>query len=300
MAKVCKISDECSLPSLRGNALECMTASTSTAIKTTIFAIASSTLQSCCHHGGCAEFDALEQECCGHVLCNRMTEKCDWPPFFRFGSCKPIGTIATTTTTIIVTATTTTTVIPTTSPQLFKSDGIDIQERCYDESVWVSTASTGPHTGSTSFRSMFKKLFNYISGENDQKKKVPMTAPVLVQVSLDKNIKDTLDIKMNFFAPPETVETLPNPSASDVKISSLPKMCVYVYSYGGWQSSVNKSMKKRVYKLRNALKKAGLEGQYDKESMIFAGYDSPWRLLKRHNEVMVRKIETEEPVIKQQ
>lgn len=144
---------------------------------------------------------------------------------------------------------------------------------------------------SAEFKSMFQKLFKYISGQNDRKEKVKMTAPVLMQVSMDKTKKETLDLRMNFFVPPEQVDTLPNPSAADVKITSVPTMCVYVRWYGGWQMGLNSKMHTKVQELRSALKASGLEGQYDEQSMMFAGYDSPWRLFNRHNEVMVKKLD---------
>ena len=134
---------------------------------------------------------------------------------------------------------------------------------------------------------MFKKLFNYIQGENEDKTKVDMTAPVLVTVLNDTT---RAHMEMNFFVPPKQAKLIPKPSREDVKITNLPYVCVYVYSYGGWQMGLNKGFWKKVQILKGALKKAGLTGTIDSEAGVwFAGYDSPWRLLNRHNEVMVVK-----------
>jgi len=134
---------------------------------------------------------------------------------------------------------------------------------------------------------MFRKLFDYIQGENEKKSKIEMTAPVLVTVVNDTS---RAHMEMNFFVPPSQVATIPTPSRDDVKITKLPAVCVYVYAYGGWQMGLNKGFWKNVQVLKDALEKTGLTDTYDSNAgVFFAGYDSPWRLINRHNEVMVVK-----------
>lgn len=169
-----------------------------------------------------------------------------------------------------------------------------IEERCYGETDWVRTGMSSSEK-KIGFRSMFQKLFDYIQGKNEKDEKIAMTAPVLVTV---KELPDNKKaIGMNFFVPPSQATSLPAPKAKDVKIAKQPAMCVYVLSYGGWQMSVNSNLWEQVDRLKSGLKAKGLDNDYDDNAGIFyAGYDSPWRLFNRHNEVMVLK--KEEPNVK--
>ena len=140
----------------------------------------------------------------------------------------------------------------------------------------------------TGYSPMFRKLFKYITGENEDKAKIKMTAPVLVSV---KNMKDseTCRVNMGFFIPPAESATIPAPTRDDVTIGQMSPMCVYVLSYGGWQMSLNSKFHNKVNELKADLKKAGVEDFDETAGPMFAGYDSPWRLFNRHNEIMLLK-----------
>lgn len=125
---------------------------------------------------------------------------------------------------------------------------------------------------------MFWKLYNYIGGDNGRNQEIAMTTPVLMEY-------ETKSIRMNFFVPPNQAGSLPKPTEQDVKITSIPPICVYVRWYGGKQKAINQKVKE----LREALKVKGLQGKYDEYSMMSAGYDSPMARI-RHNEVMVKKL----------
>ena len=177
-----------------------------------------------------------------------------------------------------------------------KSKGDGYEERCYEESTWATTSIQAPHTQKTSFRPMFQTLFKYISGENDQKVKIPMTVPVLVAMKMSTDKNDSLDVKMHFFVPPTNL-TIPKPTSDAVKILSYPKVCTYVRVFGGYQMEINKNLLYQRKKLTNALDKAGLK--YQESLMVYAGYDSPWKVFHRHNEIMlgVKSEETNMPSI---
>ncbi|XP_065652153.1 heme-binding protein 2 isoform X2 [Hydra vulgaris] len=165
------------------------------------------------------------------------------------------------------------------------SVGDDYEERCYEESMWASISVQAPHKQSTSFGPMFQSLYKYISGENDQKIEIPMTAPVLVTVKMSADKNDYLDIKMHFFIPPTNL-TIPKPTADAIKLVNYPKICVYVRVFSGYQTSVNKNLLLQRRQLTEALDKTGRN--YNKNDLIYAGYDSPWKIFHRHNEIMVR------------
>jgi|ERR1712157_218002 len=172
------------------------------------------------------------------------------------------------------------------------NDDLVIEERCYPETNWVQTSMEGSRQKLT-YYSMFKKLFNYIQkGENVKKEKIEMTAPVLVSVTdVDKQ---TVNAEMGFFIPPADASTAPAPTRKDVKIGKIAPMCVYVLSYGGWQMNLDSKFWSKVNTLKDGLRKAGVDDFDESAGAMFAGYDSPWRLLNRHNEVMVLKKSNEE------
>jgi len=162
-----------------------------------------------------------------------------------------------------------------------KKDGFE--ERCYPETTWVMTESEGPHGETTSFKPMFMKLFKYIQGENEKKEKVDMTAPVAVSVTEKEGNSSVLNIRMHFFVPPSQVASLPKPTRSDVNIVKYTPGCYYVHSFGGFVMGVGNKMLQKRKELEASLKKAGKD--YDLSMLIYAGYDSPFRLIFRHNEV---------------
>lgn len=75
-------------------------------------------------------------------------------------------------------------------------------------------------------RSMFRKLFNYISGDNGDKIKVPMTAPVsvLIKPGAGPNCESTFT--MGFYIPSRFQEKTPMPNDPDVSIEERPEMTV--------------------------------------------------------------------------
>jgi len=170
-------------------------------------------------------------------------------------------------------------------------DDVTIEERCYQQTNWVKTSMDG-NKDDMSYSPMFRKLFKYITGENEEKSKIKMTAPVLVSVK-EMNDDETSRVSMGFFIPPAQAATAPAPTRDDVTVGKMSPMCVYVLSYGGWQMSLNSKFRGKVAELKAGLKKAGIEDFDESAGPMFAGYDSPWRLLNRHNEVMLLKKEPE-------
>lgn len=140
---------------------------------------------------------------------------------------------------------------------------------------------------------MFEKLFKYIQGENVKKEKIDMTAPVAVSTKLKEGNSSVLVIRMHFFVPPSQEKTIPEPTREDVNIVSYPAGCFYVHSFGGFVMSVGEKLLQKQKELEESLKKAGKA--YDKSDMVYAGYDSPFRLIFRHNEVWF-KVKSEENI----
>jgi hypothetical protein len=126
----------------------------------------------------------------------------------------------------------------------------------------------------------FYKLFRYISGENLTGQKIDMTAPVRVTVSpgVGPTCGDTF--KIAFFIAP-SIKSPPPPSDSTVKIVTTPESTYYVNSFGGWATGA--TYVDRARSVASALEGAGRK--IDDAYFATAGYDSPFRLRNRHNEV---------------
>lgn len=90
----------------------------------------------------------------------------------------------------------------------------------------------------------FRRLFNYISGENRSQEKISMTSPVTQEASSEKIAmtapvaqQSTADGWMVSFMMPGsyTIDTIPIPNDSNVKVRQIParRMACVQYS-GGW------------------------------------------------------------------
>ena len=100
------------------------------------------------------------------------------------------------------------------------------EERVYPAQKWIRTQLL--HTSKDAASStMFWKLFNYISGQNDKKIKIPMTAPVsiLIDPGAGPNCESTFS--MAFYIPAEFQEDTPRPTDPDVSIEERDEITVY-------------------------------------------------------------------------
>ncbi|EDO34503.1 predicted protein, partial [Nematostella vectensis] len=135
----------------------------------------------------------------------------------------------------------------------------------------------------------FMRLFKYISGENVKKVKIDMTAPVLNQIQPAQGPFCKNNFTISFFQPFEDQKNPIAPSSKDVFISTMPEMCAYVRTYPGFGANTDK-IEKNAEALGEALQKAGLGETYYTEMFYYAGYDSPFRLFNRHNDIwFIRK-----------
>ena len=129
--------------------------------------------------------------------------------------------------------------------------------------------------------SSFRKLFNYISGNNENKEEISMTTPVT-------QIEKKGSMTMQFYLPSKfNKDNIPSPSNSDVKILNIKGGYYAVIKYSGRASDKNFIKHKDI--LKNELKKDNI---LILSSPIKATYDKPFTLpILRRNEVMF-KIET--------
>ena len=137
----------------------------------------------------------------------------------------------------------------------------------------------------------FRRLFNYISGENRKKESIAMTAPVNQKTSSEKiamtapvnQQKTEGKYSVSFLMPSKyTMETLPEPLDSNVRLREIPAQKIAAVRYSGSWSRKKYEGQKTL--LEEFIEKKGLRIIGED---IFARYDPPFQLwfLKR-NEVL--------------
>ena len=126
--------------------------------------------------------------------------------------------------------------------------------------------------------SSFRKLFNYISGNNENKEEISMTTPVT-------QIEKKGSMTMQFYLPSKfNKDNIPSPSNSDVKILNIKGGYYAVIKYSGRASDKNFIKHKDI--LKNELKKNDI---LILSSPIKATYDKPFTLpMLRRNEAMFK------------
>ncbi|XP_052781542.1 heme-binding protein 2-like isoform X2 [Mya arenaria] len=157
-----------------------------------------------------------------------------------------------------------------------KAEGYE--ERHYEAARWVSTnvqSMSRESAGSTGFR----RLFKYITGENKPGIKVDMTAPVATRIVPGAGPNCESSFTVSFYIPPKHQDSPPEPTGEGVFIEEFSEMTVYVSSFGGFASEEQWIDEARI--LSEKLKDKSIHQEF----YFTAGYDSPFKLFNRCNEV---------------
>ena len=173
--------------------------------------------------------------------------------------------------------------------RVLESSG-DFELRQYESSLGAETTVEGDfhEVGNEGFR----RLFDYISGKNRKKQSIPMTAPVSQEASSEK-IPMTAPVnqekvggawRITFLMPSAfTMETLPEPLDSRVKLVKIPGRLMAALNYSGTWS--RERYEEKETRLKELIRQRGvkIEGE-----PVFARYNPPfmpWFL--RRNEVLI-------------
>ncbi len=143
--------------------------------------------------------------------------------------------------------------------------------RKYSDRLAVQVISV---TGNSSFR----KLFNYISGNNERNEEIKMTTPVT-------EMEKSGNMTMQFYLPSNfNKDNVPNPSRPDVEIINIEGGFYAVITYSGRASDNNFIKHKKI--LEQELKKDNIS---IKGPAIKATYNGPFTLpMMRRNEAMFK------------
>ncbi len=151
----------------------------------------------------------------------------------------------------------------------------DLEVRHYPEALMASVLKPGNAYKEVS-NSGFRSLAGYIFGGNAEEKKIAMTAPVHMEMGADSS-------RVSFVMPEGyTMESLPTPDDPNVHVERVPEVVVAVLRFGGFSN--DEKMAQHADELLQQVKAAGLESI---GPVGFMGYDPPWQLVARRNEVVV-------------
>jgi len=173
-----------------------------------------------------------------------------------------------------------------------EQSGPDVEIRRYEPMVVASTSVKGDFEAAG--ETAFQPLFEYISGANDAKQEIPMTAPVVALADEpSQRIPMTAPViasrkdnqwQYQFVLPADmSVATAPEPTNPAVKIDARPARKMAVWQFSGLLTEAKKN--KNIAHLENWLK------EQDRTSIgepLIASYDPPWTIpWFRRNEVMI-------------
>ncbi|WP_026377363.1 SOUL family heme-binding protein [Aestuariibacter salexigens] len=166
----------------------------------------------------------------------------------------------------------------------------NIEIRNYDSMILV-TAPMDKDGENNAFR----KLFKYISGNNQGSNEIAMTAPVFMDNQAQEGIgiamtapvfmnEQSESPSMSFVMPADfTLETTPKPNDPSVKVSEITNYKVAAITFSGTLGDSN--VKEHTEKLEAWMKAHGYEAV---GAPVKAGYNGPLTIpFFRHNEVLI-------------
>ena len=125
----------------------------------------------------------------------------------------------------------------------------------------------------------FRVLAGYIFGGNEENKSIAMTTPVAMEMG------DTM--RMKFIIPKEyEISDLPKPNDSNIQFESESEKIIAAITFSGWANDEKLAQKQQ--ELIDLLASKGIQhtGKF-----IFLGYNPPYQMTNRRNEMTVELID---------
>ncbi|XP_016318521.1 heme-binding protein 2-like [Sinocyclocheilus anshuiensis] len=110
--------------------------------------------------------------------------------------------------------------------------------------------------------------------------KIDMTAPVIIKVNDSASMWQSSVYALSFLLPSNYQANPPKPTDPSVYFTDTPDMKVYVKSYGGYMMSV--VARSQAQSLKTSLD--NVQATYETEYYYNVGYNSPMKIMNRHNE----------------
>ena len=146
--------------------------------------------------------------------------------------------------------------------------------RNYEATLFTSVQMNGNKYKQSSSKG-FSILAGYIFGGNQKNEKIAMTSPV--SMSLDDSTT------MMFMVPKKfNKETLPKPNEPKIEFREEPAKTVAAITFGGWVN--DEKIAEYKQKLIAAL---NVEGIKHNNRFYFLGYNPPFEVFNRKNEIIV-------------
>ena len=153
-----------------------------------------------------------------------------------------------------------------------------LEIRYYPEAVMASTLTDKNYRSGS--RSGFRTLAGYIFGSNDESSKIAMTAPVYMKEDQDHG-------SMSFVMPEGmSLEDLPKPNNKNVRLHLTEARHVACIQFSGFANDEIIAEKKA--QLLSEVEAAGLKY---KGAVEYLGYNPPYQVVGRRNEVMVELVD---------
>ena len=153
-----------------------------------------------------------------------------------------------------------------------KYDRFEIRK--YEATLFTSVTLTSKGYKNTSSQG-FSILAGYIFGKNDRKEKISMTSPVFMSLDDSTTMMFMIPKKLN-------KETLPKPEQSGIEFKEEPAKLLAAISFGGWANDA------KIEKYKQELKAAlDAQGITYSNKFYFFGYNAPFEVFNRKNEVLV-------------
>jgi len=124
----------------------------------------------------------------------------------------------------------------------------------------------------------FRILAGYIFGDNDAKKKIAMTSPVVMELG-DSS-------KMMFMVPKNyNLKNLPNPNNSKIVFEKDEVKIIAAIRFDGWADDEKIEKYKTILRNELANEKLNFINKFS-----FLGYNPPYEVMNRRNEIVVELI----------
>ena len=150
----------------------------------------------------------------------------------------------------------------------------EFEIRRYEPAIMASVEMPGSYSSMSS--TGFRELAGYIFGGNDEQMKIAMTAPVHVSTA-DSTSTMSFVMPSNYH-----IEELPEPESQKIRLHETGMAVTASISFGGYAN--DKIILKKTEELRELLRSRGI---HYKDDFRFLGYNPPYRIINRHNEIVV-------------